>query len=117
LAVALASHPAEAQNAIVYDFGGGPLIEHGDTLRMPLSKEQADSFMAKPMRSYTLDGEHPFPSRIDTLVYLFRPDSVYIVFSGVPYPLHPELAKQMRYMLFVARRDAANPPMSPTVVH
>src|SRR5688500_7557566 len=118
LSLSLAWHPASGQSSkpIVYDFGGTPLIEHGDTLIMPLPKGQADSIRAKLTRRMSADGKTPLPGRIDTLVYLLRHDSVYIVFSGKRYPLHPELAKNVRFMRYVARRDAANPPMKPTVI-
>lgn len=107
--------PLRAQDAIRYDFGGEPLIEHGDTLKLLLTKEQSATVVARMGR------EHPeqrgrIPP-LESLDFLIQPDTVFIVLSNHRFPIDPQFGRHIRYLRFVARRDAANPVTAPIVVH
>ena len=106
-----------AQAAKVYDVGGRPLIEHGDTLKMLLSPAQKQTLKARLDSIARSKGEPALVSVLDTLTVLVRPDSGFVLLSGRRFPMDARLAGHFRNLREVARREAANPLPTPIEVH
>ena len=105
-----------AQAAKVYDVGGTPLIEHGDTLKMLLTPAQKQTLKARLDSTARSKGEPAVQSVFDTLTVLVRTDSGFVLLSGRRYPMDARLAAHFRNLREVARREAAHPLTRPIVV-
>jgi hypothetical protein len=114
--LASASSTAAAQEVKVYGVGGDALIEHGDTLKMPLSQEEKHILKAR-LDSARAMKHSAVMSMPDTLILLVRADSAFFLLSGRAYPMDERLARHFRNLRDVARREAAHPLPTPIVVH
>ena len=74
--LASTSSTAAAQGVKVYDVGGSALIEHGDTLKMPLSREEKRGIKAL-LDSARIRTQTAAPAMTDTLTVVVRADSAF----------------------------------------
>jgi hypothetical protein len=112
-----AQNPTRLPDAKVYDFGGRPVIEHGDTLKLVYKPGEIEKLVKRMQVEEKVASPHPVPPGLDTLVILLKEDSAFVVLSGKRFPMHPRLAEHFRQLRFVARRDAEHPIGLPIIVH
>lgn len=83
---------------------------------MPLRKDDVEGLMRRLERQNGKPIARPIGGA-DTLTFLLRKDSAFVLISGRRYPMDSTTDKHVRYLLFVARREAANPITKPITVH
>jgi hypothetical protein len=114
--LACGSSTAAAQDVKIYGVGESALIEHGDTLKMPLSQGERAILKAR-LDSARVMKHSTVQSMPDTLTVLLRGDSAFVILSGRAYPMDARLAWHFYNLREIARREAAHPLPTPIVVH